>query len=173
MKKYLIPLLVLFMSCKDSQNSDQDNSLEKNEKNTTAGATTEKPVVVKTYLRDTATFSGDCIIFLRPDKSRYKSYAAVQKEIINQVDSGFGMSIASTQSNMKLMKKYNPIKSFETIKRYIRLNDCAGCPSIIDRDTVDYGYILTGKNKIIQSEFNQVHAGNYLQEIDAFFGLKK
>jgi hypothetical protein len=51
------------------------------------------------------------------------------------------------------------------------IKDCKGCPLVIDRDTVDYGYILSGKGKSITTTYNSVHSGDYLDEISGYFGL--
>ena len=113
MKTYFLPLIVLLFSCTQSERTDKDESLDT--ANDTAQKQVTTPAVKKTFLEDSSAYSGNCIIFLRPDKSRLKSYSDVQKEIIKQIDSEFGVSISATRSTMKLFKKYVDIDDNDMI----------------------------------------------------------
>jgi hypothetical protein len=42
-------------------------------------------------------------------------------------------------------------------------------PLIIDRDTINCGYILSQKGRAIATAYNSVHSGDYLGEMGDYF----
>jgi hypothetical protein len=51
--------------------------------------------------------------------------------------------------------------------------DCKNGPVTIDRDTVNFGVILTGTAKDLKAEQNVYPGAHYLKLIRKYFGLKK
>jgi hypothetical protein len=134
--------------------------------------TTEKTSsaqVSQHHLQDTAVLVGDFVLFLRPDSTRFEDYAN-EDENIYEADSDFGFGISATMDSISRNKKYNNIHSAVSDKRYIVIIDCKKCPQIVDRDTIDYGLVLTSKGKEIRIQTN-LHSGNYLQDVDEYFGV--
>jgi hypothetical protein len=126
--------------------------------------------IPETHLRDTVIISGNIILFLRPDDERFASYEKIGASGIYEVDSDFGVSIANTIDSLSKIKKYDHLAAEVTTKRFVTINDCKTCPMTIDRDSVNYGYIMSsvGRGIITSSE---VHSGNYLMEVDEYFDL--
>ncbi|MDP4149795.1 MAG: hypothetical protein Q8927_10805 [Bacteroidota bacterium] len=141
--------------------------------NSIAGARVEKekPVILKTHLKDTSRLSGSFILFLLPDQARYAELSSDPDDEVNESDADFAAGIVGTKDSLRTIDKYRNIRFAATPSRYIVIADCYGGPLVIDRDTVSYGYILSGKGKKIATEYNSVHSGNYLGEIDEYFGL--
>lgn len=134
---------------------------------------TSTPVEIpETHLHDTTTVSGNFILFLRPDSLRFQSYTLDDHSGIYETDSDFGFGITSTQDSLPKYKKYKNIQAVVSTNRYIIIKDCKSCPLTIDRDTIDYGIILSGKGREIKSTYEFVHSGDYLQEINEYFKIK-
>ena len=53
--------------------------------------------------------------------------------------------------------------------RYIKIKDCLGGPLVIDRDTVNYGFIMSAKGKSFERLYDNIRSGDYLEEIDSYF----
>jgi hypothetical protein len=123
-----------------------------------------------THLRDTISVSGNFILFLLPDSARFESYD--EDSGIYDADSDFGVGIANTLDTLQKNKKYKNIKGLSTLRRFIIIEDCLTCPKILDRDSVNYGVILSSKGKEIKKTYNQVHSGDYLQDVDDYFNVK-
>lgn len=140
---------------------------------TTSPAIKKTPVDIKaTHLKDTSYISGNYVLFLRPDSLRFEHYLNNSDEGIYEADSDFGFGISSTFDSMSANKKYQNIKTNITTNRYIVIMNCLDCPLLIDRDTIDYGYIFSSKNKRIKmSSF--IHSWNYLPEVNDYFDLKE
>jgi hypothetical protein len=122
----------------------------------------------ETHLRDTVTISGNVILFLRPDDARFNSYVSAQEPGIYEVDSDFGAGISRTLDSIPKSNLYKDISASVTEKRYVVINDCEGCPITIDRDSVNYGFILSaaGKKHILS---RSVHSHAYIPEIEEYF----
>jgi hypothetical protein len=123
-----------------------------------------------THLHDSTSISGNVILFLLPDSARFGSYD--EDSGINEADSDLGVGIAKTLDSLLKNKKYKNVKGLSTSRRFIIIEDCLTCPKILDRDSVNYGVILSSKGKKIKKMYNQVHSGDYLQDIDDYFNVK-
>jgi len=174
MKKYFSFFLLTLMACnipKDPLLSihpfDSDTSDYKNEATYTEN---NNEIVVNSHLHDTTTISGNFILFLRPDSLRFESYSS--KTELEEADADFGYGIQGTMDSIVNNSKYQNIFAFASTDRYILIKDCKNCPLLIDRDSINYGYILSGKKLELITNFSQVHSGNYLQEINEYFKIK-
>ena len=121
------------------------------------------------HLQDTTIIKGDFVLFLRPDSIRFENYAK-EDENIYDADSDFGVGISATMDSIARNKKYNDIHTSVSVKRYVVITDCKNCPQTIDRDTINYGLLLTSKGNKIKIQTN-LHSGDYLQEVDEYFDL--
>jgi hypothetical protein len=128
-------------------------------------------VILRTHLKDTTYAAGNFILFLRPDDDRYAELEKVTDGEGGDSDGDFGVGISATQDSLKKNDRYKNIKVLITTKRYIYLKDCKGCPLVIDRDTVSYGYILSATGRSITKTYNSVHGGDYLGELREYFSL--
>ena len=107
----------------------------------------------KPHLRDSTIVSGNCIVFLRPDSLRYNYYVEKDDGDLSAVDDDFGWNISTTMDSLSKNKRYKNIRGIISLNRYILINDCENYPIIIDRDTIDFGYILISRTK--QMELHQ------------------
>jgi|SRR5687767_8194479 len=121
------------------------------------------------HLQDTTVIKGDFILFLRPDSTRFENYAK-EDENIYEADSDFGFGMSATIDSISRNKKYNNIHTTVSDKRYVVIMDCKNCPQTIDRDTINYGLLLTSKGKEIRIQTN-LHSGDYLQDVDEYFNV--
>ncbi|MDP4262296.1 MAG: hypothetical protein Q8941_07170 [Bacteroidota bacterium] len=128
--------------------------------------------IPKTHLKDTTIAGGDFILFLRPDSARFESYAEDEDSGINEADSDFGFGISNTEDSFSKNKQYKNIKILVSEARYILIKDCKTCPLTIDRDTINYGVIISSKGRQMETIYGQVHSGDYLQEVKDYFHLK-
>ena len=48
---------------------------------------------------------------------------------------------------------------------------CATCGPWMDRDSINYGYVMTGPGRKPVMAINTVHSGDYLQEIHEYYGI--
>ncbi len=129
--------------------------------------------ISKTHLQDTTIVSGNFILFLRPDNARFDSYAKEPDGGIYEADSDFGFGLQATIDTISKNRIYKSIKVIVSTDRYIIIKDCKAGPITIDRDTIDYGIILSSKDKEIMTGYNQIHSMDYTQEINDFFHIKK
>jgi hypothetical protein len=175
-------IILLFAGCHSAGNNDTASTpaKEMSSQDTSKAGTTvkeadpnNKAIVHKTHLRDTLSLSGNFMLFLRPNDERFKELNANEEEGGGDADADFGVGIANTQDTISKNSKYTGIKVKTTDKRYISINDCEHCPLVIDRDSVDYGYILSGKGKKIATTYNSVHSGDYMGEINDYFFSKQ
>ena len=71
--------------------------------------------------------------------------------------------------SLKSNADYGEIKGLVSESRFFCIKDCLGGPLVIDRDTVNYGFIMSAKGKHIERINDRVHSGDYLEEIDSYF----
>ncbi|HZE85314.1 MAG TPA: hypothetical protein VE035_13460 [Puia sp.] len=128
-------------------------------------------VILKTHLTDTSYLAGNFILFLRPNEARYAELENDPDGGAGDADSDFGVGISNTIDSLRKNARYATVKALTSTKRYIFIKDCRNGPLVIDRDSVNYGTILSGKGKPISTTYNSVHSGNYLGEIDDYFSL--
>jgi len=185
-------ILTFLTACNsDSDNSGQTKSTDSsstnvsdstfNEVNSQTGQPRSYPLytakISETHLHDTTTISGNYVLFLRPDSIRFEIYAKSEHSGIYEVDSDFGFGISEAIDSLTKNKKYSKIKSDVCTNRYVKILDSKNGLTLIDRDSVDYGFILTGPNKkykYISSDQNIISSGSYyLQEIADFFKIKQ
>ncbi len=129
--------------------------------------------LVLTHLSDTMLVKGDWVIFLRPDSLRFESYKNELHSGIYEADSDFGFAISMAIDTIVKNKDFKKLKAMVSTKRYITLVDCNGGPLTIDRDTVNYGVILSSTGKNIKAEQNVFPGSHYIKVIRNYFGLKK
>jgi hypothetical protein len=161
---FISVLSVLFLCrfCDSSTKSAESISTldttnqERNNSNTPTG---------QTHLKDTMTLSGRFILFLTPDSARFESLK--DKPGIYDVDSDFGVGMANTIDTIR----YKNIFVHITDKRFIQIKDCADCPILIDRDTVNYGVVLSSYGNKLDTRYNEVHSGDYKQLVDEYFQI--
>lgn len=175
MKK--ITLSILFISILSSCESPKEKpgqpitKVAPAPKDTTAPAAKTQqppPISFKTRLHDTTYVEGSFILFLRPNDERYAELDSISEDI-GDGDSDFGVGINNTLDSLKKNPEYKDIKGLVTVNRYINIKDCMGGPLVIDRDTINYGFIMSAKGRRIDSVLNSVHSGDYREEIDSYF----
>lgn len=174
----VIPWLII-SSCKSSTTSkeivNKPDSLQVVHMDSSPNSSVQKDSQAKpveaSHLKDTITMEGNFILFLQPDSARFASLE--DEPGIYDGDSDFGVGISNTITGLSKSKNLNTISARTSDKRFINIRDCMECPVIIDRDTVNYGFILSGKGRSLQTKYNEVHSGDYLQEIKEYFNLKK
>lgn len=162
MRLFSFLILILLTAC----SSDKSSSKR------TISTTKPNTHTYDTHLRDTVTVRGNFILFLCPDDQRFESYTKDPNSGIYEIDGDFGIGIANTLDELSKNKKFNGVQSLVSTKRYILIQDCATCPFMIDRDSIDYGVILSAKNQQIKTIHGAVHGSNFLQEIRAYFNIR-
>jgi hypothetical protein len=135
-----------------------------------AEAKRKGPIRFKTHLKDTTIASGSFILFLRPNDSRFAEEQKTDEDI-GTADEDFGVGIGNTLDSLPKNKKYQGIRGLVSANRYILIKDCKDGPLVIDRDTIDFGVILSTSGKPIAATYNSVHSGPYMGEIDDYFHL--
>lgn len=158
MKKLsLIFIVLLLISCEVAETEPNENSKEMAEDKVfveNVSATSGETMLAdadglsqtnysETHLKDTIEIKGNAIIILLPDSLRFQSFIDKDEEWIYEVDSDFGFGISEAMDSLKP----DFAAEFVTKKRFISIADCLNCPAIIDRDTINYGVILTSKGK--------------------------
>ncbi|WP_157490929.1 hypothetical protein [Maribacter dokdonensis] len=119
-----------------------------------------------THLKDTIEISGKAILILRPDSLRFQSYLDSGKEWIYEVDSDFGFGFSTALDSLN----FDEVIEEVTEKRFVKIVECKGCPKLIDRDTIDYGYILTRPETEIEIQGNSVFGSEYyIQKFEKYF----
>jgi hypothetical protein len=168
-------LIASIVSCK-SPTAQNDNNIITTTDSSINSFQKKKQTVVstsKTHLRDTTNVSGNFIIFLRPDDTRFDNYAKDNEGGIYEVDSDFGFGLQATIDTISKNKIYKDVKVLVSTERYIIIKDCKTGPITIDRDTINYGIIMSSKGKEIMKEYNQIYSIDYTQEINDYFHIKK
>ncbi len=154
-------IILLFYGCNSDLKNHKENSdiLETDLKSDTIKSQ------LPTHLKDTVKISGNTILILRPDSLRFQSYLDAGKEWIYEVDSdfGFGFSIALDSVNI------NGVNEDVTDKRFVKILGCKDCPILIDRDTIDYGFILVKTNESIRIDNSVFSSEYYIQEFEQYF----
>jgi hypothetical protein len=128
--------------------------------------------LVGPHLSDTAMFAGSWVIFLRPDSARFDFYDKKMAHGLNEADADFGAAISMAIDSIVGNQNFKGIKGMVSTKRYITLLDCKGGPLTIDRDTVNYGIILTGTDRVMRAEQNVYGGEHYIKVVRKYFGLK-
>ena len=104
-------------------------------------------------------------MILRPDSLRFQSYLDSGKEWIYEVDSDFGFGFSIALDSLS----FDGVTEEVTEKRYVKIIECKGCPLIIDRDTIDYGFILTQPNKKIEIDNNVFPSEYFIERFEEYF----
>ncbi len=125
---------------------------------------------VHSFLTDTTELSGEYILFLLPDSARFASLEG--EPGIFDVDSDFGIAVSNTIDSISKIRRYAGIKASSTGNRFLLIKDCKGCPILIDRDSVNYGIVLTKPMGDVSSNYNNIHPGDYLDLVDQYFDMK-
>ena len=122
-----------------------------------------------THLADTTFLHGANILFLMPDSARFEQLAS-EDEGVYEADGDFGSGVSATMDSMSHNKRYQNIHRGISHKRFVVILDADGGPKTVDRDTLNYGLLLTAKHKPMQLT-NMIHSGTYLEEINDYFKL--
>jgi hypothetical protein len=121
--------------------------------------------IIKTTLQDSIRINGNTIVILRPDSLRFQSYIENGDEWIYEVDSDFGFGISEALDSFNLKNVNETI----TVKRFIKIEDCNSCPIVIDRDTIDYGIILTGEKRDLKLDQNIFGRDYYIELFNEYY----
>ena len=177
---YLLLITLLATSCSGS--IQNDNKLVSSNDTLSADSTanglansvevSELKTKPQTHLKDTSFIKGSYVLFLRPDDITFESYAKDENNGIYEIDADFGFAMAATMDTMAKNKRYKNIKTDISTARYIVIQDCKNGPLVVDRDSINYGLIVTRKGYAIQTS-TFVHSGDYLAEVDAYFKVRK
>lgn len=166
---------IIFFSCQNStptKNTSVTPTLISetvfSEKTTQKNA--ENIIKVKTHLKDTIIIKGNFALFLRPDDARFESYAN-NSDAIYIEDSDFDIHVSATMDCIENNERYKDIHTSISDNRYIVVKDCKNGPRVIDRDTINYGLILSGKGKDITIK-TFIHSKDYLDMVDGYFNIK-
>lgn len=183
MKKYFLPfLLSLFiLGCSDGDEKvpgdstiiTKDSLHNKMPDSLHITLPADSTKLIGTHLKDTAVVLGDWVIFLRPDSMRFESYSKKLKQGVYEADADFGDAVSMSIDTILGNKDFKGLKAMISNKRYIKVMDCKRGPVTIDRDTVNFGVILTGTGKDLKAEQNVYPGEHYLRLIRKYFGLKK
>jgi hypothetical protein len=169
-------LLVFAFGCNTAGDKTGNDSLpatadSSQKKTDTAHATlADSTKLIGTHLSDTAMFTGSWVIFLRPDSARFDFYSKKLKSGIGQTDEDFKDAIEMTGDSITGNKDFKGIKGMVSTKRYITFLDCKNGPVTIDRDTVNYGVILSETGRPIKAEQNVYGGPHYIKVIRKYFG---
>ncbi|MDQ3108973.1 MAG: hypothetical protein M3R17_03675 [Bacteroidota bacterium] len=182
MKRFLIPafLVILAFGCNtadekkagDTLTVMPGDSVRVKTDTSTPVFTKDSTKLVLTHLHDTVLIKGDWVIFLRPDSMRFESYTNELQSGIYEADADFGFAISMAIDTIVTNKDFKKLKAMVSTKRYITLVDCNGGPVTIDRDTVNYGVILSGTAKNFKAEQNVYPGQHYIKAIRKYFNVK-
>lgn len=176
MKKILLFSLIAFSCNQSPENSGNDsiaNSDSSKIKIDSVPSKTDSTKFIGTHLSDTAFIYGNEIIFLRPDSLRFESYAKKLNSGISEADADFGDAVSMALDTITGNNNFKSVKAMVCTKRYIQLMDCKGGPITIDRDTVNFGIILSAKGKKMEAEQNIYPGEHYIKVVRKYFELKK
>jgi hypothetical protein len=162
MQKNLLFLTIIAIAC----NQSLKKPFDKVTIDTTQVNDNNKATEQLIHLKDTTFAEGDAVIFLRPDSARFDAYEKTGTEGIFEADSDFGFAISKV---IDTISKHKNVKIIVSTSRYIYLKDCTSCPLTLDRDTIDYGAILSGKNKEIKLDTNIFGGEYYIDLIKTYF----
>ncbi|MGB4772643.1 MAG: hypothetical protein WBP58_14345 [Chitinophagaceae bacterium] len=123
------------------------------------------------HLKDSIRVDGDAVVFLVPDSTRFGQLNADPESGALEVDSDHGYAIQQTVDSIRKDALYIGITITVTHTRYIQFVDCVICTPWMDRDSINYGYVMTGPGRKPMMAINTVHGGDYLQEIHEFYGI--
>lgn len=177
MKRILNFLLIsiLAFGCGPAEETDADSlpdtvtqPLPKD--HTDVSTTADSTKLVLTHLSDTAVVLGDWVIFLKPDSARYASYSQKLQEGIYAADADFADASTMTIDTIITNKNFKGIKAMISTRRFIKVMDCKECPVTIDRDTVNFGVILTGTGRPMKAEQNVYPGAHYIKAVRKYFG---
>ncbi|MCX6311589.1 MAG: hypothetical protein NT084_08110 [Bacteroidetes bacterium] len=174
---FLSVISLIAISCNQpATNSSNDSLVNMDSVKTKTDSIISKKdstVLIGTHLTDTAFISGSEIIFLRPDSLRFESYSKKLNSGISEADSDFGFAFSMALDTILQNKNFKSVKATISTKRYIRILDCKGGPITIDRDTVNFGIVLSAKGKMIVAEHNVYPGELYIHVVRKYFDLKK
>ncbi|UZO79645.1 hypothetical protein NBT05_11855 [Aquimarina sp. ERC-38] len=117
------------------------------------------------HLKDTIKVSGNTILILRPDSLRFQYYVNIEEPGIYEVDSDFGFGVSEALDSFEL----DSIKKSITERRYVQIFNCNKCPVIIDRDSIDYGILLTRNDRDVKIDQNIFGKEYYLDKFKKYF----
>ena len=172
MNKYLIifTLCLLILSCDNRVKKNKGvaserliDTLIRLDENINKGQ--NKVKLEESYLIDTIKVYGNSIIVLRPDSLRFQSYLNNGEEWIYEVDSDFGFSFLMALDSFNLLG----VEEHVTQRRYVEILDCKNGPIVIDRDTIDYGVILTAPGRDIEVDQNLFGGEYYIDLFKKYF----
>lgn len=164
----LVAIGIFLVCCGSSENQNKQDTISDSTKSTsTQTVWGGSAIIPTTHLQDTIEIDGNMILFLRPDFARLESYVK-QDSTVKELDTDFGTGISGTFENLTKNAKYENLKMEISICRYVKIRDCKGGPVVLDRDSVNFGYVLTQTGKDFITS-NEVHSDDYTTEIDEYF----
>ena len=174
-KSHLFIFSLLILSCgQPSENKNVDSlHTDTAKKNKDKNGNNDSLVFSDVHLTDTTFVDGNHVTFLRPDDARYESYTHNPKSGIVTADAHFGESTSMAIDTIIGNKKFKGIKAMVSSRRYIVIRDCNTCPITIDRDTINYGVILSAKGREIELEKDIYPGDHYIQMVRDYFKVKK
>lgn len=173
----IIIFSILAFSCNQAPEKSGNDSIVKMDstkiKTDSGLRKTDSTKLIGSHLMDTAFVVGNEIVFLRPDSIRYETYSKKLNSGISEADADFGNAVSMALDTIIGNKNFKSVKATISTKRYIKILDCKGGPIIIDRDTVNFGIILSAKGKKIEAEQNVYPGEHYIKVVRKYFNLKK
>lgn len=154
----------------DTGSHDSTSAVAVNTSKNPVNGLRESGTIAVTHLSDTVFIKGNVMVFFLPDSLRFENLVNNGAEGIYEVDADFGLGVSRTIDSMNRNPKFNHIDVQTTTKRFVRIADCNGGPVIFDRDSVNYGYIMSssGHNFIWTGE---VHSSDYVMDVEEYFRL--
>ncbi|UKN03797.1 hypothetical protein K6119_09870 [Paracrocinitomix mangrovi] len=120
-------------------------------------------------LKDSTFINGKHVVIFIPDTVRFNSYLEKGEEWIYEVDSDFGFGISDALDSLEQEKFFKDVKTTSTENRYVIINGNYNQDVIIDRDTINYGLLLTAPNHEYQIDDNIYGMSYYYDLIKAYF----
>ena len=174
-KSWLFSLVVLAIGCGQPAEKPKTDSVTDTATKNIPDANNGKDSTVfsDVHLVDTTFIEGNHVTFLRPDDARYESYTRIPKSGIETADAHFGDATNMAIDTIIKNKNFKHIQAIVSSRRYIVIKDCKNCPITIDRDTINYGVILSAKGKEIKFEQDIFPGEHYIGLVREYFNLKK
>jgi hypothetical protein len=177
--KTLFPIAFLLFSCGQPDKEIKNDSVAVSDSARLRGILATPEAVADTStirnkpLSDTTFIDGNHVTFLCPDDNRYAFLSHDPHAGFREKDSVFGDATTMAIDAIIHNKNFKGIRAIISYRRYIVIKDGKNCPITIDRDTINYGVILSGKNKELKFEKNVFPGEHYIQLVKDYFNLKK
>jgi hypothetical protein len=122
--------------------------------------------------QDTLFIIGDATLFLRPDSCRFVQLEQASTPGVLEYDSDFGFAIAPLLDTSTDLKIKTAVEMGTATNRFILVEGCKDCPQLIDRDTLNYGLLMTSANKELEIVNSPIPAQAAIRQImERYYGL--